>query len=409
MTKHYIFFTRHALTQPQAHLVQVSNSANAAANLGYSTVLCFLEQGWRSFNPVSWIHPFHPRKPEAKLSKLYNLQEKLKVAPLPMPSSIEGINSKWTNSSSIVCKYYFPFHILPHTKIVHTRDWNFVKAAIKYGIPAIYEHHHQDKKRFEPEIVHNPLLQIAVTVAEPIRESMIQQGMPPGKVIKLHNGFNQVFLERHPEAAKEWRDKLLVNEQQRLIVYSGALRKFKGINLMIEVAKEMPQVQFAFAGGNQSEVQHYQQLAQEQQAPNVTFLGHIPQNQLASLLQAADILAHPHCSGNAAATTSPLKLFDYLASGTPIVATEIPPLMEFKSSSAIAGWCEPNHPTQLAQCLQHVLATHPRKIGGYTDNLDFVRQFSWENRISKILSYVEDSKRPQVIVEGYRGSVPIKT
>ncbi len=397
MTKHYIFFTRHILTQPQAHLVQVSNSANAAANLGYSTVLCFLQQGLPSFNPLSLIRPFHPRKSEAKLSQLYNLQEKLKVAPLPTPWPIDQINSKWTNSSTVVCKYYFPIHILPYTKIVHTRDWNFVKVAIKHGVPAIYEHHHQEQKQFEPEIVHNPLLQIAVTVAEPVRESMIEHGMPPEKVIRLHNGFNQVFLVRHLEAAQEWREKLLVDERQHLIVYAGALRKFKGINLLIEVAKEMPQVQFVCAGGNESEVQHYQQLAQEKQTQNVTFLGHIPQNQLASLLQAADILAHPHRSGNAAATTSPLKLFDYLASGTPIVATEIPPLIEFKSSNAIAGWCEPDNPTQLTQCIQQALANYPRKVEGYTDNLDFVRQFSWENRISKILSYVEDSKRPQII------------
>ncbi|NER46823.1 MAG: glycosyltransferase family 4 protein [Symploca sp. SIO1A3] len=396
MTKHYLFFTRHSLTQPQAHLVQVSNSANAAANLGYSAILCFLEQGWRSLNPIGLIHPFHPRKPEAKLSNLYNLQEKLKVAPLPMPSPLTQIKSKWTNSSTIVCKYYCPIHILPYTKIVHTRDWNFVKTAIKHGVPAIYEHHHQEQKLFEPEVAHNPLLQIAVTVAEPVRESMIENGMPPEKVIKLHNGFNQIFLARHPEVAKIWREKLLVNQQQKLIVYAGALRKFKGINLLIEVAKEMPQVQFALAGGNPDEVQHYQQLAQDKQTPNVTFLGHMPQNQLATLLQAADILVHPHCSGNAAATTSPLKLFDYLASGTPIVATEIPSLMEFKSSSAIAGWCEPDNPTQLAQSLQQVLATHPRKIEGYTDNFDFVSQFSWENRIRKIIGYVEDSKRPKI-------------
>lgn len=397
MIKHYIFFTRHTLTTPQAHLVQVFNSANGAANLGYSTVLCFLQQGLASFNPVNLLHPFHPRKPAAKLSKFYNIQEKLKVAPLPIPWPIDQIRSKWTNSSTLVCKYYFPIHILPYTKIVHTRDWNFVKAAIKHGVPAIYEHHHHEQKQFEPEVVHNPLFQIAVTVADPIRESMIQCGMPPAKVIKLHNGFNQVFLERHPEAAKVWREKLLVEQRQHLIVYAGALRNFKGIDLLIEVAKTIPQVQFAFAGGNESEVQHYQQLAQEQQTPNVNFLGHLPQNQLASLLQAADILAHPHCSGQAANTTSPLKLFDYLASGTPIVATEIPPLMEFKSSSAIAGWCEPDNPTQLAQCLQQVLATYPRKIEGYTDNLAFVQQFSWENRISKIISHVDDSMRPELL------------
>jgi glycosyltransferase involved in cell wall biosynthesis len=397
MTKHYIFFTRNELPQPQAHLVQVAHSANAAANLGYPTVLVFIHKGISSLNPVEWISPFRPRQPPENLIQFYNLQDKLKIAPLPIPWPIDRIKGKLTNSSTIVSKYYFPFHILPVTKLVHTRDWNFVKAAIKQGIPAIYEHHHHDSKQFEPEIVHNPLFQIAVTVADPVRESMIQNGMPPEKVIKLHNGFNHLFLVRQPEAGEAWRNRLLVDGRQHLVVYSGALHRFKGVDLLIDVAKELPQIQFAIAGGDAAQVQAYQQQAKEKQTQNVKFLGYLPQNQLASLLQAADILAHPHCSGEAATFTSPLKLFDYMASGTPIVATEIPPLMEFKSSKAIAGWCPPDNPIQFAQCLEQVLETHPRKLKGYSDSLEFVLQFSWENRAKKILSYVEEAMHPPLL------------
>lgn len=397
MTKHYIFFARSELPKPEAHLVQVTNAANGAANLGYSTVLCYLQNRLEAINPVNLISPFRPRKPEEKLAKFYNLQDKLKVSPLPMPWPVERVKSKWTSASTVVCKYYFPVHIRPSTKIVHTRDWNFVKAAIQHGVPAIYEHHHHDSKAFEPEIVNSPLFQISVTVADTVRESMIQNGMPPEKVIKLHNGFNQLFLKRHPEAAEAWRKKLLVDERQHLVVYSGALRPFKGVDLLIDVAQELPQVQFAFAGGNESEVQAYQQLAEEKQVKNATFLGYVRHEHLSSLLQAADVLAHPHCSGEAATFTSPLKLFDYMASGTPIVSTEIPPLMEFKSSKAIAGWCETDNPTQFTQCLQRILETHPRKLEGYSNSLEFVQQFSWENRAKKILNYVEESMHPPLV------------
>lgn len=394
MTKNYIFFTRNVLPQAQAHLVQVAHSANAAANLGYPTILIYLRQQQESLNPLELFSPFRPKPPEEKLAKFYNLQEKLKVAALPMPWPIDRIGGKLTNSSTVISKYYFPLYILPHTKIVHTRDWNFVKAAIKNGVPAIYEHHHHEQKQFEPEIVRHPLFQIAVTVADTVLESMIESGMPKEKAIKLHNGFNQIFLLRQPEAALAWRKQLLANGRQHLVVYSGALSKFKGVDLLIDVAKQLPEIQFAIAGGNESQVQSYQHLAREKQTENVTFLGYLPQNELASLLQAADILAHPHCAGKEASFTSPLKLFDYMASGTPIVATEILPLMEFKTSKAVAAWCEPDNPIQFAQCLQQVLQTHPRKIEGYADNMDFVQQFSCENRISKILSYVEESKRP---------------
>ena len=393
MSQYYVFFTRNVLPQPNiASLVQVAHSANAAANLGYSTVLTYL--GNKTFNPVNFLLPFQPRKPEDALTKLYNIQEKLKVAPLPMPWFVDRFGGKWNNPSTIVSKYYLPFHLRKHTKIVHTRDWNFVKAAIKNGIPAIYEQHHHEAKQFESEIVHNPLFQIAVTVANTVRSSMIEYGMPPEKVIRLHNGFNHLFLVRNPEAAKVWREHLLVNGSQHLVVYAGGLYPFKGVDMLIDVAQKLPEIQFAIAGGNQSQVTAYQQLAREKQVNNTNFLGYLPQNQLASLLQAADILAHPHCLTEAATFTSPLKFFDYMASGTPILATEIPSLMEFQSANIIATWCEPDNPVRFAQSIQKTLEIYPKRIDGYQETIDFVRQFSWENRITKILSYVEDSMRP---------------
>jgi glycosyltransferase involved in cell wall biosynthesis len=394
MNKHYIFFINEELPKQAAHLVQSTNAANGAANIGYSTVLVYLQKGRSAMNFWQMARPFQPRQAPGELVNYYNLQDKLKVAPLPMPWPIDNWRSKFTNSNTIATKYYFPFHILPQTKIVHSRNWNFIKAAIKNGIPAIYEHHHHDDKIFEPEIVKNPLLQIAVTVVDTIRESMIKNGMPPEKVITLHNGFNSLFMARQPENSTAWREKLLLDGREKLVVYAGALKKFKGIDILIEVAQEMPSVQFACAGGTPTEVQHYQQLATDKQVKNITFLGYVLHNELISLLQAADVLAHPHCSGQAATFTSPLKLFDYLASGNPVVATDIPSLTEFKNTPAITAWCEPDNPTKFAQALQQVLETHPKKIDGYPEILNFVKQFSWENRAAKILSYVDESFLP---------------
>jgi glycosyltransferase involved in cell wall biosynthesis len=398
LKKHYIFFIGEELPQPEAHLVQSTNAANGAANLGYSTVLVYPEKGVKAINLANLARPFQPRKTPTELVKYYNLHDKLKVAPLPMPWPIDHFRSKFTDSNTIASKYYLPFHILPTTKLVHSRNWNFVKAAIKNGVPAIYEHHHHEDKPFEPEIVKNPLLQIAVTVVDTIRESMIKNGMFPEKVITLHNGFNRLFMERQPEKAVEWRQKLLQYESQKLVVYAGALQQFKGIDVLIEVANEMPNVQFICAGGKPAEVEYYQQLIKEKQVHNIKFLGYILHNDLASLLQAADVLAHPHCSGKAATFTSPLKLFDYFASGTPIVSTEIPSLVKFQDTQAIAAWCEPDNPSKFAECLKRVLETHPRKIEGYPDSINFVKQFSWENRAAKILSYVDESLLPQLIV-----------
>lgn len=388
MGKYYIFFTRDTLLQPGAHIVQIVHLANAAANLGYPTIFAHAQKDFSSLNPIDWLFPFRPRSPKPELINYYNLQDKLKIVTLPMPWFVDKIDSKWTSSSAIAGKYYAPFHLFPQAKIVHSRDWNFIKEAVKFGVPAIYERDHYENKRYESEIVNNPFFKVTVTVADTVRENLIKNGMPPEKTLKLHNGFNQSFFQRHPEAAKEWRKKLLADGQEYLVVYSGELHRFKGIDLLIEIAKDFPKVQFAFAGGSKTQLQTYQQLIQDKQAKNVTLVGYLPHHQLVSLLQAANVLVYPHLSGEAASFTSPMKLFDYIAAGNPIVATKIPPLREFESSPLISGWCEPDDPQQFSQSLQQVLANYPQWSPEHIHNSELVQQFSWESRIKQTLEYI---------------------
>jgi glycosyltransferase involved in cell wall biosynthesis len=399
MKNKYIYYTDKISLQPDtAHEIHDVLCANAVANLGYASVLVYPDHSPNALNPVRWIYPFQPKQPDADFIAFYNVQEKLKVSPLSMPWPIDRIQGKLTNSSTIATKYYLPFHLQHHTKIVHTRDWNFAKAAIKHQIPVIYERHYFQERPFEPEIVHSPFFQIAITQSEPVRESLVKCGMPSEKVVWLYNGFEQSFLVRQPEAAAQWRQELLTDGRQHLVVYSGALYRFKGIDLLIDVAKELPQIQFAITGGKQSQVQFYQQQAQAHQVENIKFLGWIlPRERLVSLLQAADVLAHPHCSGQEANFTNPVKFFQYMAAGTPIAVTEIPPLMVFKNSPLIADWCEPDHPQKFAACIHHLLEKYPRKIAGYADSINFARQFSWEERTQKILSYLDESLRPPIV------------
>lgn len=394
----YVYFSKQLSLQPDtAHEIHDVLCANAVANLGYSSVITYLDRK-DSVNPFRLISPFHPQQPDKKFIDFYEVQVHLKVAPLPMPWFTDKIGGKFTNSSTLVTKYYLPIHILPYTKIVHTRDWNFVKAAIKNKIPTIYERHYFQKEKFEPEIVNNPFFQIAITQSEVIRESLIEYGMPPEKVVWLHNGFENSFLVREPEAAEEWRQELLTDGRKHLVLYSGALYPFKGVDVLIDAAKELPRIQFAITGGTEAQVKEYQQICQDKQIENVNFLGWIlPRQRLASLFQAADVLAHPHCSGNAANFTNPVKFFQYMASGTPMVVTEIAPLMVFKNSPLVATWCEPDNPIKLAEAITRTLETYPRKIAGYAASIDFAKQFSWENRAAKILSHVDESLHPPIV------------
>ncbi|MBD2344414.1 glycosyltransferase [Anabaena subtropica] len=399
MKNKYIFYSRIISQKPDtAHEIHDVLCANAAANLGYSSVLVYPEPRRAAWNTLGLLSPFQPRQPEQNFVEFYDVQDKLKIASLPMPWPIDCVGGKFTASSTVVTRYYLPFHLLPQTKIVHTRDWNFVQAAVNNRIPTIYERHYFQKEKIPPAIAESPFLQIAVTQSEVIRQSLIEHGFPAEKVVWLHNGFDQSFLLRQPEQAAAWRKELLENELQSLVVYSGALYPFKGIDVLIDAAKELPQVQFAITGGKSEQVTAYQQLAKDKQVENIKFLGWIlPRQRLVSLFQAADILVHPHCSGKSANFTNPVKFFQYMASGTPIVITEIPPLMPFKDMPLAAVWCEPDNPYILAKALKQALEIYPRRIEGYINNIELAKPFSWENRAEKILSYVDEAFRPQLI------------
>jgi glycosyltransferase involved in cell wall biosynthesis len=388
MSKNYLFFTKSTLPQPEAHLVHDVNTANAVANLGYSAILVYLKKTQESYNPLDWIQPFKPQKPTAELVKYYKISEQLKTISLAMPWPISGGNNKWFNYSSYICKYYFPKYIFPQTKILHTLDWNLIKVAIRLGIPVIYEKEHNQYSKYEPEIVNSPLFQVAITVADSVKDNMIAMGMPAQKIVKLPLSFNSSFLIRNPIAAAKWRKQLLTDKRQHLVVYSGGLYSFKGVDLLLDVAEKLPQIQFAFAGGKPEQLQNYRQQVARKQLDNAIFLGYIQHESLPSLLQAADILAHPHLSGTASTFTSPLKFFEYLASGMPIVATEISPLKEFQEQNIIAGWCETDSVEAYTKCLMATLTKYPRKENGYSEQLKFARQFSWESRLEKIFSYL---------------------
>lgn len=384
--KHYIFFTKSTLPQPEAHIVHDVNTANAVANLGYSAVLVYLKKNRESLNPLDWFLPFRPQKPDSELKEYYRIGDRLQTIGLAMPYPISSSGNRWLNWSTYICKYYFPRFVFPRTKILHTLDWNLAKTAVRAGIPVIYEREHDQFNKYDLDVVKSPLFQVAITVADSVRENMISMGMPPEKIVKLPLSFNSQFLTRYPEAA-QWRDKLLANGRDKLVVYSGGLYGFKGVDLLLEVAQQLPDVQFAFAGGKPEQLQHYQEKTKKLNLDNATFLGYVQHQQLPALLQAANALAHPHLSGEASTFTSPLKFFEYLASGMPIVATEIPPLLEFKKQNLIAGWCETDSVSAYKECLQETLAKYPRQEMGYSSQLEFAAQFTWESRLEKILSY----------------------
>jgi len=112
--------------------------------------------------------------------------------------------------------------------------------------------------------------------------------------------------------------------RKRLVVYAGTLEHYQGIALLIEafpkVVAENPDAFLLIVGGTGPQVQKYSLLAEAfGLAPHCIFTGRVAQHVARYYSSLASLLVSPRIEG----TNTPLKVYEQLASGIPLVATNI--------------------------------------------------------------------------------------
>jgi len=108
------------------------------------------------------------------------------------------------------------------------------------------------------------------------------------------------------------------------VLYTGTLEAYQGVPLLLEamvrVAHEHPTAVLTVLGGQGDQIEELDRLAASLGiSDNVRLVGPVPTTLVSACLMAADVLVSPREQGK----TTPLKIFSYLRSGRPIVATDI--------------------------------------------------------------------------------------
>ena len=111
---------------------------------------------------------------------------------------------------------------------------------------------------------------------------------------------------------------------KRFVVYAGTLEPYQGIDILIEAFKrvvaEIQNVYLIIVGGNEIQVKFYSDLAKTLGLnSNTLFTGRVPQLSAKHYCNLASVLVSPRSDG----TNTPLKIYEQLASGIPLVATNI--------------------------------------------------------------------------------------
>jgi glycosyltransferase involved in cell wall biosynthesis len=159
-----------------------------------------------------------------------------------------------------------------------------------------------------------------------------------------------ITLLESPQKPSGLRNQLV--DQGLLLVYVGNLEGYQGIELMLEsfaiVAPVFPDARLVVAGiGEQNGLVRLCRQLNIEQA--VHFVGPWPLGRLADLLADADILVSPRIKG----TNTPMKLFSYLHSGKPVLATRLLTHTQIVSDKE-AALAEPN-PSDFAEAMRRLM------------------------------------------------------
>jgi glycosyltransferase involved in cell wall biosynthesis len=108
---------------------------------------------------------------------------------------------------------------------------------------------------------------------------------------------------------------------QPVVLYSGNFESYQGVELLVDASPLVPNAQFLFMGGEPGEIETLRDRARALGAKErCVFSGKRPPSQLPAFLAVTDVLVSPRSKGE----NTPFKIFTYLASGKPLVATRIP-------------------------------------------------------------------------------------
>lgn len=124
--------------------------------------------------------------------------------------------------------------------------------------------------------------------------------------------------------AEALRASLGLKPSQPVVLYTGTFEPYQGLDLLLDsfshVLVERPEARLVLAGGHPSQIEAMRAEASSKGIGGaVVFAGQRPSAEIPSYLRMADVLVSPRKTG----TNTPLKIYQYLRSGTPIVATRL--------------------------------------------------------------------------------------
>jgi glycosyltransferase involved in cell wall biosynthesis len=263
------------------------------------------------------------------------------------------------------------------------------------NLPTVFEIHHDYttggiENPFTRPACRRKSIKSVVAVTEHLRSDLVSIfDVPNEKTIALSNG---VDLQQFASVCTRdvARQQLGLQSENPIVVYAGQLRVEKGVDTLVRAAAMLKNVRVVIVGGDAADQERLRRLMLELDTHNVVLLDHVPATEVPTYLKAANILVLPHSAKSieAAKYTCPLKLFEYMAAGVPIVVSELPATTEVIRHGENGWLVKPDSPSALAEGIRHLLENDDLASAMARRSVQDAVCYTWKHRAARIVESV---------------------
>ena len=210
-------------------------------------------------------------------------------------------------------------------------------------------------------------------------------GIPKAKMLVAPDGISPEDFAG-PAPKEDVRKRLGLPAHAKIAMYIGGQGGWKGADTLYAAAEKLPKdVIVAVIGGKKEDVPTL-----SEKHPRVRFFGPRPYTELADNQAAADVLILPNTGVSEISVrfTSPLKLFTYMASGVPIVTSDLPSIREVIDEKS-AFFVPADSPQALAEGIMQALGNTEDAARRAAAARVLIPRYTWAGRADRILAFLE--------------------
>ena len=323
----------------------------------------------------------------------YGIKQRFTIRRLSVPDPYwlinvaSGLYIKVQSALFIVRLMWFLRSISADT-VIFTRDEYLLPILQRYSRHVVWEAHTLPKniKRYRRPFA---LCHRIVSITVFLKDELAKLGINKEKILVAPDGVD-VEQFNVKESVSACREELGLPLDKKIVLYSGHLYNWKGVYTLAEASKMLDENTLTvFVGGTAGDKARLVSFIKKNNLNNTLIVGYRPPREVPLYLHAADILVLPNSAKKEISShfTSPLKLFEYLASGKPIIASDLPSLREILNDSN-AHFATPDDVEKLASSINYALKDTKGSAHRAQQARQDAKKYSWLERAKSILQYI---------------------